>query len=223
MLLKCGASVVVPSHNREHWQALTERIVPDDHERLIGIPANATKRIGAQEVRRTISRRFDGQLDLVVAAVDSRVPGPALKDLELDSWNQLVERHLTSHLVLAQTFLPLLRRGGRYLIIGRATGQGLSFGTGPLPAIEAAKMVLARTLAVEEEEGGANVTELVLERVGPSDREEDSDGWISVEEIGLFVACLMEVSSQEDLGQTIHLGNRMHLMEELQGLPIFDA
>jgi NAD(P)-dependent dehydrogenase (short-subunit alcohol dehydrogenase family) len=223
MLLKCGASVVVPSHDREQLQALRGRLAPADQERLVCVPANALKAIGAQEIRRTIDRHFDGPLDLVVAAVDDEDRGRALQDLTLDSWNRLVDRHLTGHLVLARTVLPLLHEEGRYLMIGRTDGQDVASGTGPLSAIEAAKMVLARSLATEEGESGADVTELVLGPLFHPDQEGERDGGITAEEVGLFVTCLMEMSGQEEIGKTIRLGTRRHLMEELQKLPIFDV
>jgi NAD(P)-dependent dehydrogenase (short-subunit alcohol dehydrogenase family) len=223
MLLKCGASVVVSSHDREQLRALKNRIAPADQDHLLCVSANASKQIGAQEVRRTIDRDFEGQLDLVVAAVDNEDRGRTLKDLKLDTWNRLIDRHLTSHLVLAKTFLPLLQNGGQYLVIGRTAGQDSSLGTGPLSAIEAAKRALARSLAAEEEGSGATVTELVLGPLWPPDQENEHDGGITAEEVGLFVASLVETSSQEDIGDTIHLSNRMGLMEELQKLPIFDS
>jgi NAD(P)-dependent dehydrogenase (short-subunit alcohol dehydrogenase family) len=222
MLLKCGASVVVPSHDREQLQALKDRIAPAEQDHLLCVPANASKQIGALEVRRTIDQHFEGPLDLVVAAVEKEDRGRTLKDLKLDAWNRLIERHLTSHLVLARTFLPLLHDEGRYLMIGRTDEQDSSLGTGPLSAIEAAKGVLARSLAAEEGESGPNVTELTLGSLWPRDREDEHDGGITAEEIGLFVACLME-TGQEDIGGRIHLGTRMHLMEELQKLPIFNS
>jgi len=193
--LKHGAAVIVPSRSQVKLDALrgyVGEIQAGTLKTLTGLfdtPAEA-------EALRDRIGQLASRIDIVVAALGGWSQGFALTDLGFDQWERIVRNNLTTHFLAIKTFVPLLTPGsGVYVHINGQSAEGPHPGAGPVAAMSAAQRSLTLTLAEELRPSGLQVHELLLPPVNTRRRishHHDRPEWLSAEEIGDYVAALID-------------------------------
>lgn len=145
--LQEGATVVVPSRTQEKLEELrgylaaTECFIP-----IVGDMSDSDR---SENCLDRILNQV-GHLDAVVASLNGRWNEdiPLLKT-SLEDWKRMLDSNLTSHFVAARTFLPVLKRGSTYTLIGGgAADQAIpNYGLVCIPA--AAEIMLTQMLIEE--------------------------------------------------------------------------
>jgi 3-oxoacyl-[acyl-carrier protein] reductase len=196
--------VLVPSRSQARLDAQRDRLGGPDN--LTGIAGDVSDPKAAAAMRDQL--RAEGvRLNAVVASIGGWRSGPLLVDTPLDDWRSVLDGNLTSHLVLAQTFLPLLPPGGAYTILVGDTAEAPVRGAGPVSVAAAAVLMLARSLALESAGKGVRVNALVL---GPvkTRRASGRYDWITAEEVGDTCAWLSSSAGRGVAGAALHMLNR---------------
>lgn len=196
--------VLVPSRSQTRLDAQRERLGAP--ENLVGMLADVGTSTGATALRDQI--RAQGiRLNAVVASIGGWRSGPLLVDTPLEEWHAVLEGNLTSHLVLAQAFLPMLPPGGAYTIVVGDTAEAPVRGAGPVSVAASSVLMLSRALALESAGKGVRVNALVL---GPVKTRRSSGryDWITAEEVGETALWLSSPAGRGVAGAAIHMLNR---------------
>jgi NAD(P)-dependent dehydrogenase (short-subunit alcohol dehydrogenase family) len=199
-----GWRVLVPSRSQARLDAQRERLGAP--ENLFGLLGDVGSPSGAGALRDRL--RGDGlRLSAVVASIGGWRSGPLLVDTPLDEWRSVLDGNLTSHLVLAQAFLPMLPSGGAYTIVVGDTAEAPVRGAGPVSVAASSVLMLSRALALESAGKGVRVNALVL---GPvkTRRASGRYDWITAEEVGETALWLSSAAGRGVAGAAIHMLNR---------------
>jgi 3-oxoacyl-[acyl-carrier protein] reductase len=207
-LLEAGATVVVPSRSWERLEALAARLEPglrarlEAHELAVGTPE------GAAELRRRIEAR--GRLDLVVASLGGWWRGGPLTEVPLETWRRILDDNLTSHFVVARTFLPLvMASAGTYVLLNGAASRIPVAGSGPVSVAASAQIMLKDVLVAETRGTAARVCTLVIDTpVRTRSRPDGGPEWLSADEVGELVLWVSSASGSEAAGANVPLDRR---------------
>lgn len=196
--------VLVPSRSQARLDAQRDRLGAPDN--LVGLPGDVGTEEGANALRDQL--RSEGvRLNAVVASIGGWRSGPLLVDTPLAEWRSVLDSNLTSHLVLARAFLPLLPPGGAYTIIVGDTAEAPVRGAGPVSVAASAVLMLSRALALESAGKGVRVNALVL---GPVKTRRSSGryDWVTSEEVGDTALWLSSTAGRGVSGAALHMLNR---------------
>ncbi len=196
--------VLVPSRSQARLDAQRDRL--GSPENLTGVVGDVGEQLGATALRDQL--KAEGvRLNAVVASVGGWRSGPLLVDTPLDDWRSVLDGNLTSHLVLAQAFLPMLPPGGAYTIIVGDSAEAPVRGAGPVSVAASAVLMLARSLALESAGKGVRVNALVL---GPVKTRRTSGryDWVTAGEVGDTCAWLSSPAGRGVAGAALHMLNR---------------
>lgn len=196
--------VLVPSRSQARLDAQRDRL--GSPENLSGLLGNVGEPQGAALIRDQL-RAGGVRLSAVVASIGGWRSGPLLVDTPLDHWRSVLDGNLTSHLVLAQAFLPLVPPGGSYTIIVGDSAEEPVRGAGSVSVAASAVLMLARSLALESAGKGVRVNALVL---GPvkTRRAAGRYDWVTAEEVGDTCAWLSSPAGRGVSGAALHMLNR---------------
>lgn len=196
--------VIVPSRSQARLDAQRDRLgTPENLTGLLGDVGNAN---GASAMRDLL--KAEGvRLNAVVASIGGWRSGPLLVDTPLDDWGAVLEGNLTSHLVVAQAFLPMLPPGSAYTMVVGDTAEAPVRGAGPVSVAAAGVLMLSRSLALESTGKGVRVNALVL---GPvkTRRAAGRYDWITSDEVGETALWLSSPAGRGVSGAAIHMLNR---------------
>ncbi|MBC6460975.1 SDR family NAD(P)-dependent oxidoreductase [Actinomadura sp. HBU206391] len=151
-LLGRGATVAVPSRSPERLDRLRSFAETPRLHTVVGDVGDAA---GVEEVRDRVTAAI-GPLDGVIASLGAWWEGTPLTDVSLELWQRILHDNLTSHFLVARTFLPLLTRrpDGVYVALsGIAALRPIPL-SGPISVTDAAQTMLMRTFAAELAELG---------------------------------------------------------------------
>jgi NAD(P)-dependent dehydrogenase (short-subunit alcohol dehydrogenase family) len=196
--------VIVPSRSQARLDAQRDRL--DTPENLTGMLGDVGTTAGASAVRDRL--RGEGvRLNAVVASIGGWRSGPLLVDTPLDEFRSVLEGNLTSHLVVAQAFLPMVPPGGAYTIIVGDGAEAPVRGAGPVSVAASAVLMLSRSLALESAGKGVRVNSLVL---GPvkTRRSAGRYDWVTAEEVGDTALWLSSAAGRGVAGAALHMLNR---------------
>ncbi|HSP37135.1 MAG TPA: SDR family oxidoreductase [Frankiaceae bacterium] len=196
--------VIVPSRSQARLDAQRDRLNAPD--KLTGVFADVGTSTGASALRDSL--RAEGvQLNAVVASIGGWRSGPLLVDTPVDEFRSVLEGNLTSHLVLAQAFLPMLPSGGAYTMVVGDTAEAPVRGAGPVSVAASAVLMLSRSLALESAGKGVRVNALVL---GPVNTRRSSGryDWVTAEEVGETALWLSSAAGRGVAGAALHMLNR---------------
>lgn len=199
-----GWRVIVPSRSEARLDAQRDRL--GNPENLVGVVGDVGTAAGAAAIRDGL--RAEGvRIQAVVASIGGWRSGPLLVDTPLEEWNSVLQGNLTCHLVLAQTFLPMLPPGGAYTVLVGDSAEAPVRGAGPGSVAASAVLMLARALALESTGKGVRVNSLVL---GPIKTRRSSGryDWVTAEEVGDTAVWLSSTAGRGVAGATLHLLNR---------------
>src|SRR6266508_3033042 len=146
-LLRHGATVVVPSRSPERLARLRAAAGPADLHTLVGRTDDLASLIALREQITTQMGPIDG----VVASLGGWWEGATLTEIEIGQWQRIVDDNLTSHFIVARTFLGSLaeRRGSVYVSLGGIAARKPVPHAGPISVTGAAQAMLMRVLAEE--------------------------------------------------------------------------
>jgi len=161
------------------------------HDRLHVYHTDVSDPEAAEVLREAVLSKF-GRLDLVVASLGGWRQGGALVHTPLSTWHSVVHDNLTSHVVAARTFLPALleRREGLYVIINGLSAETPYAGAAPVAMMAAALLQMGQILALEHQDSGVRIRELVLGPVRTRARQSSRPDWYQATEIGEFISAL---------------------------------
>lgn len=191
-LLIAGARVAVPSRSGERLAELADRLeaagAPTD--RLVPLVGDLTEMPdGAHEVAAELSRLI-GRPDLVVVALGSWTQSDALADLEIDTWDDVIDDSLRAHQLAAAAFVPLMRGrpGAMYVQINGAAARYPVPYAGAVSVAAAGQLMAAQVMAAEEAGHGIQVESLILGPIRTRSRQDAANWMISARAIGDLIA-----------------------------------
>ena len=208
--LEEGAEVVVPSRTQDKLDRFLEAIPEGNRDRLTTLVGEIGQETGARQLRDEI-RRSKGQLDAVVASLGGWWQGPRLIETPLEQWQKVLTDNLTSHVVAAKTFLPVLGRrpGTSYLFINGGAALTPIPHSGPISVAAAAQLMLKDVLVAELPSLSVRINTLVIESfVVTREHRAGQAGWLTSEDVGDYVAYLISPRAAAIRGQTIRFKRR---------------
>lgn len=210
--LKEGATVLVPSRKAESLEKLRDFLGPLATDRFVPLVGNIGDLQGVETIRDEILQKF-GHLDAVVASLGGWWTGnKPLTEVSLEVWNQYLESNLTSHFLLARTFLPVLaqQKAGSYTLLGGTAAEVPLTNVSPVAITAAGQLMLTR-VAIEEMKGsGVRINEAIVQGMVKTRvmAAHSSPEWISPDEIGEFTAWLASDEAYMVSGTILHLNQR---------------
>ena len=191
-LLIAGARVAVPSRSGERLAVLADRLeaAGAPTERLVPLVGDVSEMPdGAHDVAAELSRLI-GRPDLVVVALGGWVQTDALADLEIDTWDSIIDGALRAHQLAAAAFIPLMRGrpGAMYVQINGAAARYPVPGAGAVSVAAAGELMSAQVMAVEEAGHGIQIEVLVLGPVKTRSRDDAAAWMIPARAIGDLIA-----------------------------------
>lgn len=205
-----GAIVVVPSRSAEKLESLRDRLGTLATNRFVPLVAQTDNLEGAASLRYEVLDRF-GHLDVVVASLGGWNQAGAMTGISMEAWNRVVQSNLTSHFIIARTFMPVLisQEKGSYTMLGGTSSETIYPGAGLNSITGVARLMLARVMVEETQGSGVRINALVLPGVDvASDRKgSGGSGGITSYNVGEFTCWL---ASDEGIQMS---GNLFRLLE----------
>jgi NAD(P)-dependent dehydrogenase (short-subunit alcohol dehydrogenase family) len=214
-LLHDGATVIVPSRRAAALDGLRERLGESAGERLATHEANVGTIEGAERLRDVILEQF-GRLDVVVASIGHWWQGAPLTGVPFEDWKTVIDDNLTSHFVVARTFLPLLasRSGSSYVFINGDACRVPVPKSGPVSITAAAQLMMKDVVAAELKGRPVRVNSIVIGTpVVTRSRSKVKPEWLTADEVGRYVAYLVSDAASGVNGESINLNDRAQVEE----------
>jgi NAD(P)-dependent dehydrogenase (short-subunit alcohol dehydrogenase family) len=191
-LLIAGAKVAVPSRSGERLAELADRLEASGAptERFVPLVGDLTEMPdGAHEVAEELCR-LTGRPDIVVVALGGWIQTDALADLEIDTWDAVIDGALRAHQLAAAAFVPLMRGrpGAMYVQINGAAARYPVPGAGAVSVAAAGELMQAQVMAAEEAGHGIQVESLILGPVKTRSRDDAAPWMLSARDIGDLIA-----------------------------------
>jgi NAD(P)-dependent dehydrogenase (short-subunit alcohol dehydrogenase family) len=214
VFLKEGATVVVPSRKSEPLEQLRELLGPLATDRFVPLVGNIGQLEGAEHLRDEILNKF-GRLDAVVASLGGWWQGNVpLTQVSMEVWQQYLESNLTSHFVVARTFLPVLadHKSSSYTLLGGSAAEMPFPNVSPVAITAAGQLMLAKVVIEEMKRQGSSlrINEVIVQGMVKTRAMAAHAGaeWISPQEIGEFTAWLASDEAYMVSGSILHLNQR---------------
>ena len=191
-LIERGATVAVPSRSPERLAALRDAV---DSDRLHGFAGDLSDLGAAAQLCRRIIATV-GPLDGVIAALGGWWEGIKLVELDLATWRRLLDDNLTSHFVIARTFLPVLadRTDAVYVTLGGIASVKAEPGSGPISVTGAGQAMMMRVLAAELADRPVRLHEVDIFTPVVTERWDNgpiAPDWLTGREVGDYLATVL--------------------------------
>jgi len=213
-LLTAGAIVAVASRDNDRLSALHDRIPAEQDGQYVPIHGDVGTPDGVVAVRDRVEfvcRR----LDVVVVSLGAWWQKAPIIFSSLDEWQTVLANNLTLHYLSAVTFLPMInKRPGSSLVFIHSAAADVPVPNSGLVSIAAhAQLMLMRVLASEHRHEPVRISSVVVGTPVVSPRREDGDpDWLTVDEVGRYVAWLVSDRSAMR-GQIVRLNSRAQLTD----------
>ncbi|MFW5747994.1 MAG: SDR family oxidoreductase [Chloroflexota bacterium] len=215
--LRRGATVIVPSRTGQHLEKLRRRVEDLASGHLLTYQATLHTEDGLDELRARIEGDV-GALYAAVASLGGWWQGANLPDVPLDEWNRIIANGLTSHFLIARTFIPVLARqpASSYTLINGGAALAPVPKSGPVSIVAFAQLMLQNVLAMENK-GRVRVNTLLLATpVITRSRTSGPANWLTADAAGEYAVYLASRAAADVHGETIHFRDR----EQLDALDI---
>ena len=149
LLARAGADIALTYHTRAHEAEVTAQEIRSLGRRVYTSGGDLADPAVADRLAKGVKREFGG-LDMVVAnagvwpAEETR-----LADLPVERWISTVRSNLDSVFLSTRALLPLIRPGGRVVIVSSTAGQRGEAFHSDYAATKGALISLTKSLAVE--------------------------------------------------------------------------
>lgn len=149
LLARAGADIALTYHTRAHEAEVTAQEIRSLGRRVYTSGGDLADPAAADRLAQGVKREFGG-LDIVVAnagvwpAEETR-----LADLPVERWTSTVRSNLDSVFLSTRALLPLIRPGGRVVIVSSTAGQRGEAFHSDYAATKGALISLTKSLAIE--------------------------------------------------------------------------
>jgi gluconate 5-dehydrogenase len=183
-LAEHGADVAIVARSKEQLEATAHQIHAETGRQTWSFPFDLENIEGINDFFASIVAETKG-IDILVNSAGTIIRGPA-EDVDLKTWNQVIEVNLTSVFVLSQAFCRHRKkagRAGRIINIGSLTCHGARPTTAAYASSKGGLLSLTKTLAVEWAKYNINVNTIgpgyiATELTEPLWTDEDFNKWV---------------------------------------------
>lgn len=137
-----------------------------------------------------------------------------MTELPLEVWQQFLESNLTSHFLLARTFLPVLaqNKSGSYTLLGGTAAELPLPKVSPVGITAAGQLMMIKIIMQEMKGSGVRINEVIVQGMVKTRVMEaySQPEWITPDDIGKFVAWLTSDEAYMVSDSILHL-NQRHL------------
>jgi len=183
-LAEHGADVAIVARTKEQLEAAGRQIQADTDKNVRTFPFDIKNIKAIERLFENIVSETKG-IDILVNCAGTTVRGPS-ENVDLNTWNQVIEVNLTSVFVLSQTFFRHRRqvgKAGRIINIGSLTCHGARPTTAAYASSKGGLLMLTKTLAVEWAKYNINVNAIgpgyiATELTEPLWSDEDFTRWV---------------------------------------------
>lgn len=185
--LDAGAHVIVPTRSQARLEEFRGVLgMTGATDRLTLLVADYTTAAGAKDFADTVEREV-GPVTDAVASVGSWWAGSALSDTTQAAWDEYFIGYATTHLALAQAFVPRLTAEGAYHVIVGASAKFPVQGSGIVSMQQAALLMMGKVLQAESGAKRRVFTHL-LGVVNNRNRPQQRAEWIGATDVGALTA-----------------------------------
>lgn len=216
------ATVIIPTRNIQKVSHAKEYIAPNS-DNLIFIEGNLSDEMDAIRIRNEIIDTY-GKIDAMVSSLFGWWQGEALVDVSLDRWKYLIDSTLTSHFIVAKTFVPFIQSGGSYnMIIGLSSMTPVPH-SGPISVGNAAEVMLRRVLSAENNQQEIRINDINLGPINTRTRHPlyQSPEYIDATEVGRIAGIIAFGEGKDITDETIALRLKPDYQKWLNDLGVKD-
>ena len=183
-LAEHGADVAIVARTKEQLEAAARQIHTGTGRKIWTFPFDLSNVEGIDDFFKSVIAETKG-IDILVNCAGTTIRGPA-EDVDLKTWNQVIEVNLTATFVLSQAFCQhrkQLGKAGRIINIGSLTCHGARPTTAAYASSKGGLLSLTRTLAVEWAKYNINVNAIgpgyiATELTEPLMTDKDLNQWV---------------------------------------------
>jgi gluconate 5-dehydrogenase len=149
-LAEHGADVAIIARTNEQLETAKQQIQTDTNKKVWAFTFDIKNIKGIEGLFESIVSETKG-VDILVNCAGTTIRGPS-EEVDLKTWNDVIEVNLTSVFVLSQTFCRHRRqvgKTGRIINIGSLTCHGARPTTAAYASSKGGLLMLTKTLAVE--------------------------------------------------------------------------
>jgi len=157
-LAEHGADVAIIARTKEQLEAANQQIQADTDKKVWTFPFDLKNIESIESLFANVVSETNG-VDILVNCAGTTVRGPS-EDVDLKTWNQVIEINLTAVFVISQAFCRHRRqagKAGRIINIGSLTCHGARPTTAAYASSKGGLLSLTKTLAVEWAKYNINV------------------------------------------------------------------
>lgn len=183
-LAEHGADVAIVARTKEQLEAAGRQIQDDTGKKVWTFPFDIKNIKGIEGLfENIVSETKD--VDILVNCAGTTVRGPS-EEVDLKTWNQVIEVNLTAVFVLSQAFCShrkQVAKAGRIINIGSLTCHGARPTTAAYASSKGGLLMLTKTLAVEWAKYDINVNAIgpgyiATDLTEPLRSDEDFNEWV---------------------------------------------
>ena len=179
-----GANIAIASRTEKQLTEAASRIRAETGNKAQAFTFDLAETASIEDFFESVVSQT-GALDILVNCAGTTVRGPA-EEVDLMTWNEVIETNLTSAFVLSQAFCRHRRQvtsGGRIINIGSLTCHSARPTTAAYASSKGGLLMLTKTLAVEWAKYNINVNAIgpgyiATELTEPLWSDEDFDRWV---------------------------------------------
>ena len=183
-LAQHGADVAIVARSKEQLEAAVQQIHAETGKKIWPFPFDLGGIEGIDDFFESVIAETKG-IDILVNCAGTTIRGPA-EDVDLKTWNQVIEVNLTSAFVLSQAFCRHRKQAGkpgRIINIGSLTCHSARPTTAAYASSKGGLLMLTKTLAVEWAKYDINVNAIgpgyiATELTEPLWTNEDFNKWV---------------------------------------------
>ncbi len=186
-LALAGATVIVPARSEAKLDVIRQRL-GEERERVQGVEGEFATLPDACEVRDRILE--GGPIDVVVASLGGWWQGGTLPEVPMEEWDRVIENNLTTHFVVARTYVPVLQgRAGTHYIQITGGACEMPIPNSSLISITAAGVrMIGRMLETELRSSGIRISQVEIDSpVASRSRPDAEPSWVTADEVGEMV------------------------------------
>jgi len=183
-LARHGANIAITARSKEQLEETARQIHTETGKIIRPFPFDLSNIESIDEFFESVLAETKG-IDILVNCAGTTIRGPA-EDVELKTFNQIIEVNLTSAFVLSQAFCrhrKQVSRAGRIINIGSLTCHAARPTTAAYASSKGGLLMLTKTLAVEWAKYNINVNAIgpgyiATELTEPLWTDEDFNKWV---------------------------------------------
>ncbi len=179
-----GADVAIVSRTKEQLEIAARQIEAETGKSVCTFPFDLANTESIEDLFESVVAKTNG-IDILVNCAGTTIRGPA-EEVDLITWNEVIQVNLTSAFVLSQAFCRHRRQAsnaGKIINIGSLTCQSARPTTAAYASSKGGLLMLTKTLAVEWAKYDINVNAIgpgyiATELTEPLWTDEEFDRWV---------------------------------------------